>query len=77
MSRYSSGRRSRGPTSNRVEAVLAMCAIEKLGGVVTPLMPMYREKELKYISRVGGMKKRYLCRGSIEESTMIGWRRLC
>jgi acyl-CoA synthetase (AMP-forming)/AMP-acid ligase II len=34
---------------NRVEAVIASAAVEKLGAVVCPLVPPYREKELDYI----------------------------
>jgi acyl-CoA synthetase (AMP-forming)/AMP-acid ligase II len=41
---------------NRVEALIVMCGIERAGAVVAPLMPMYREKELQYISRVANMR---------------------
>lgn len=35
---------------NRAEASVAACAIEKLGAIVNPLVPMYRERELIYAS---------------------------
>lgn len=34
---------------NRVEAVVAAAAIEKIGAIVCPLVPAYRENELDYI----------------------------
>jgi acyl-CoA synthetase (AMP-forming)/AMP-acid ligase II len=41
---------------NRVEAVIVMCGIERVGAVVAPLMPMFREKELRYISQIANMR---------------------
>jgi acyl-CoA synthetase (AMP-forming)/AMP-acid ligase II len=41
---------------NRVEALTVMCGIERAGGVVALLMPMYRHKEIEYIARTGSMK---------------------
>jgi cyclohexanecarboxylate-CoA ligase/acyl-CoA synthetase len=41
---------------NRAEASVAACAIEKLGGIVNPLVPMYRERELIYASNTCGSK---------------------
>jgi acyl-CoA synthetase (AMP-forming)/AMP-acid ligase II len=41
---------------NRVEALITMCGIERAGGVVAVLMPMYRRKELEFIARRGSMK---------------------
>jgi non-ribosomal peptide synthetase component E (peptide arylation enzyme) len=37
---------------NRAEASVVACAIEKLGCVVNPLVPMYRERELIYAAQV-------------------------
>jgi non-ribosomal peptide synthetase component E (peptide arylation enzyme) len=47
---------------NRVEALLVMCAIERAGGVVAPLMPMYRRKELEYIATAGRMRMLFVVR---------------
>ena len=41
---------------NRVEASVVMCAIEKAGAVVCPMVHMYRDKELGYIAEKTGMK---------------------
>lgn len=41
---------------NRVEAVIAASAIEKLGAIVCPLVPPYREKELDHIVSKTSMK---------------------
>lgn len=41
---------------NRAEASVAACAIEKIGGIVNPLVPMYRERELIYASGTCGSK---------------------
>lgn len=41
---------------NRVEALTVMCAIERVGGIVCPLMPMYRLRELEHIARAGRMR---------------------
>lgn len=35
---------------NRYEAVLLVCALEKLGAVINPLVPMYRDRELVYMA---------------------------
>jgi acyl-CoA synthetase (AMP-forming)/AMP-acid ligase II len=48
---------------NRVEASIAMCAIEKAGAVVCPLVPPYREKELDHI--IGKTKMRALITAGI------------
>jgi acyl-coenzyme A synthetase/AMP-(fatty) acid ligase len=41
---------------NRVEASVVMCAIEKAGAIVCPMVHMYRDKELGYIADKTGMK---------------------
>lgn len=35
---------------NRAEATLVACAVERLGGIVNPLVPIYRDRELQYMS---------------------------
>jgi acyl-CoA synthetase (AMP-forming)/AMP-acid ligase II len=41
---------------NRVEALVAMCGIERAGAAVVPLMPMYRAKELTHVAGAASMR---------------------
>jgi non-ribosomal peptide synthetase component E (peptide arylation enzyme) len=41
---------------NRIEAIVTMCGLERLGAVVVPLMPMYRVKELTHIAQTASMR---------------------
>jgi acyl-CoA synthetase (AMP-forming)/AMP-acid ligase II len=41
---------------NRAETSVAACAVEKLGAIVNPLVPMYRERELIHAAQTCGTK---------------------